>query len=67
MGVSVNELLEGAYKREHGEEPSGLLVLPHFTGAATPHMDTGSGPAPGNCTKRRVSPDGTIEAKERGA
>ena len=26
-----------------------------------------SGPAPGNYTKRRVSPDGTIEAKERGA
>ena len=25
------------------------------------------GPAPENCTKRRVSPDGTIEAKERGA
>ena len=27
----------------------------------------GNGPAPENCTKRRVSPDGTIEAKERGA
>ena len=25
------------------------------------------GPAPGNCTKGKVSPDGTIEAKERGA
>lgn len=38
-GVSVNEYLEGAYKRE---EPTGLLVLPHFAGAATPYMDTGS-------------------------
>ena len=25
-----------------GAEPSGLLVLPHFAGAATPYMDTGS-------------------------
>ena len=24
------------------EEPTGLLVLPHFAGAATPYMDTGS-------------------------
>ena len=24
------------------DEPSGLLVLPHFAGAATPYMDTGS-------------------------
>lgn len=41
-GVSVNELLEAAYRREHGETPSGLLVLPHFAGAATPYMDTGA-------------------------
>ena len=39
-GVSVNELLEGAYAQEHGDSPSGLLVLPHFAGAATPYMDT---------------------------
>lgn len=42
LGISVNELLEKAYGREHGDEPSGLLVLPHFAGAATPYMDTGS-------------------------
>lgn len=39
QGISVNEFLEKAYE---GEEPSGLLVLPHFAGAATPYMDTGS-------------------------
>ena len=39
-GISVNELLETQYKNEHGEQPSGLLVLPHFAGAATPY--TGS-------------------------
>lgn len=37
QGVSVNELLEG-----DTEEPTGMLVLPHFAGAATPYMDTGS-------------------------
>ncbi len=42
QGISPNELLENAYRAEHGEEPSGLLVLPHFAGAATPYMDTGS-------------------------
>lgn len=45
-GISVHEYLEQAYVREHGEEgaagPTGLLVLPHFAGAATPYMDTGS-------------------------
>lgn len=35
--ISVNELLEG-----EATEPTGLLVLPHFAGAATPYMDTGS-------------------------
>ena len=35
----TNESMEKAYGRE---EPSGLLVLPHFAGAATPYMDTGS-------------------------
>ena len=42
QGISVNELLEKAYREEHGEQPSGLLVLPHFAGAATPYMDTGA-------------------------
>ncbi len=37
QGISVNELLEGEFT-----EPTGLLVLPHFAGAATPYMDTGS-------------------------
>ncbi len=37
-----NEELEARYQEKHGEEPSGLLVLPHFAGAATPYMDTGS-------------------------
>lgn len=36
-GISVNEMLEG-----NAEEPSGLLVLPHFAGAATPYMDSDS-------------------------
>ena len=40
--LSVNELLEHTYRQEHGPEPSGLLVLPHFAGAATPYMDTGA-------------------------
>jgi len=35
----TNQRLEAAYGRD---EPSGLLVLPHFAGAATPYMDTGS-------------------------
>lgn len=42
QGISVNELLETEYKKEHGEQPSDLLVLPHFAGAATPYMDTGA-------------------------
>lgn len=41
-GVSVNEYLEERYAASHGDDPSGLLVLPHFAGAATPYMDTGS-------------------------
>ena len=40
-GISVNEMLEGKVE-EQIEEPTGLLVLPHFAGAATPYMDTGS-------------------------
>ncbi len=34
-----NESMEKAYGKD---EPTGLLVLPHFAGAATPYMDTGS-------------------------
>ena len=45
-GISVHEYLEREYVREHGEgssdKPSGILVLPHFAGAASPYMDTGS-------------------------
>ena len=40
-GISVNEMLEGKVEGQI-EEPTGLLVLPHFAGAATPYMDTGS-------------------------
>lgn len=32
--------MENAYSR--GDEPSGLIVLPHFEGAATPYMDNGA-------------------------
>ncbi|MBO2517562.1 MAG: carbohydrate kinase [Clostridiales bacterium] len=42
QGVSVNLLLEQEYANKHGDEPSGLLVLPHFSGAATPYMDNGA-------------------------
>ena len=35
----TNESMEEAYGKD---EPTGLLVLPHFAGAATPYMDTGS-------------------------
>lgn len=47
-GISVNELLESMFADGSGTtgknftEPTGLLVLPHFAGAATPYMDTGS-------------------------
>lgn len=45
QGISVNELLEKSYASGHPgklQDPSGLLVLPHFAGAATPYMDTGA-------------------------
>ena len=35
----TNASMETAYTKN---EPTGLLVLPHFAGAATPYMDTGS-------------------------
>lgn len=38
VGKSVYDLLEGA----PDGQPTGLLVLPHFAGAATPYMDGGS-------------------------
>ncbi len=38
QGSSVNQLLE----QGEAQEPTGLLVLPHFAGAATPYMDTGA-------------------------
>ena len=37
QGISVYSLLENSE-----DAPTGLLVLPHFAGAATPYMDTGS-------------------------
>ncbi len=36
--LSVYEVLEQRMK----DEPTGILVLPHFAGAATPYMDSGS-------------------------
>lgn len=36
-GISVNEMLE-----KESKSPTDLMVLPHFAGAATPYMDTGS-------------------------
>lgn len=42
QGISVNEYLENAYAENRGESPTGLLLLPHFAGAATPYMDGGS-------------------------
>jgi len=47
-GMSVNAYLEKQYSEEREADgldpdgPSGMLVLPHFAGAATPYMDTGS-------------------------
>jgi len=48
LGISVNTLLEKQYKEGRESDgldpdgPSGMLLLPHFAGAATPYMDTGS-------------------------
>ncbi len=47
-GMSVNAYLEKKYAEGRVSDgldpdgPSGMLVLPHFAGAATPYMDTGS-------------------------
>lgn len=41
--MSVNEYLEKKYAEDRGtENPTNLLILPHFAGAATPYMDIGS-------------------------
>lgn len=57
LGISVNEYLEKEYCKAHGEEPGGLLVLPHFAGAATPYMDTGSKGAVLGLTTASAVPD----------
>lgn len=41
-GITVHELLEQSYLERRTDGPGDLLVLPHFAGAATPYMDTGS-------------------------
>lgn len=43
-GISVNTYLENQFRAAGAEPdgPTGILVLPHFAGAATPYMDTGS-------------------------
>ena len=47
-GISVNAYLERQYAENRTSDgldpdgPSGMLMLPHFAGAATPYMDTGS-------------------------
>ena len=38
-GKNVYQVLEEQYGKD---EPTGILVLPHFSGAATPYMDIGS-------------------------
>lgn len=41
--ITINKYLEQEYACLVGDEPlKNLLVLPHFAGAATPYMDTGS-------------------------
>ena len=43
QGISVNAYLEKEWRQnDRSGQPTGLLVLPHFAGAATPYMDTGS-------------------------
>lgn len=60
--ISVNEYLEKEYVSSRKmldldpEGPSGMLTLPHFAGAATPYMDTGSkGAILGLTTDSKVS------------
>lgn len=61
-GKSVNEYLEEQYFNDRKilgldeDGPSGMLTLPHFAGAATPYMDTGSkGAILGLTTDSKVS------------
>lgn len=54
QGLSVHAYLEQQYR---GEEPTGLLVLPHFAGAATPYMDTGAKGAILGLTTATIVPD----------
>lgn len=43
QGISINNYLEKEWRQnDRSEQPTGLLVLPHFAGAATPYMDIGS-------------------------
>ena len=44
QGISVNAYLEDQFRAAGADSdaPTGILVLPHFAGAATPYMDTGS-------------------------
>lgn len=48
VDISVNTYLENQYRKNRiadgldPDGPSGMLMLPHFAGAATPYMDTGS-------------------------
>lgn len=43
LNITANEYLEKSYVETYGDNPiNPLLVLPHFAGAATPYMDTGS-------------------------
>lgn len=44
QGISVNEYLEAQFLKQGTEFEgiTGMLVLPHFAGAATPYMDTAS-------------------------
>ncbi|MEM5770687.1 MAG: FGGY-family carbohydrate kinase, partial [Bacillota bacterium] len=37
-GFTIYQLMEG----QMADKPTGILALPHFAGAATPYMDTGS-------------------------
>ncbi|MCR5789922.1 MAG: carbohydrate kinase [Lachnospiraceae bacterium] len=60
--TTVNEFLEKDYIQNRKllgldpDGPSGMLTLPHFAGAATPYMDTGSkGAIIGLTTDSRVS------------
>lgn len=52
--VSVYQYLEAQYGKD---EPSGLLVLPHFAGGATPYMDSGSRGAVLGLTTSTTLPD----------